>query len=345
MKVFQMHHPTSSTTPRALALVLALGFVTGCATQESIESKTDPLSARLAQLDQTVQASADSDRSLRDRLIAIEQHDRAQGAALEDLSASLAGLRDNLAHLDERLAQSNARATPAIERLREEARQADARIEGLAEGLRALTAGQPRDASERVGRVEAELGHLGATIQGMAAREQALAAGLGATDQRLDRTAADLAERLARVESRLDDVARMARRALEMAAQNDIRSHGKVAYTVTLTEDKTLYPINLQQLSAGDRKNLESLVQRIKAFDKEYHLEIQGHTDNIGADDYNYQLGRARAEVVKRYLHESAGIPLGWMSVISYGATQPVDAKSNNNRRIVIHMLVLDPDK
>jgi outer membrane protein OmpA-like peptidoglycan-associated protein len=337
-----MHHPSQSAKSRALTLTLVLGSLVGCATQESIESKTDPLSARLSQLDQSMQASADSERALRDRLASLDQRDRAQGSRLEDLATSLAGLRENLMRLDERLAQSDQRDTPAIERLREEARLANDRIAALADGIRTLAASQPKDVSERVGRVEADLGRLNSELQGLAAREQTLASKLGDSEQRTNQSTSNLTERLARVESRLDEVARMARRALEMAAQNDIRNHGKVAYTATLTEDKTLYPINLQQISPGDQKNLEQLVQRIKAFDKEYHLEIQGHTDNIGADDYNYQLGRARAEVVKRYLHENAGIPLGWMSVISYGATQPLDAKSNNNRRIVIHMLVLD---
>ena len=143
----------------------------------------------------------------------------------------------------------------------------------------------------------------------------------------------------------MDELARMARSAMELAAQSDIRSNGKVAFTTRLTEDKTLYPLNLQVVGSKDRAVLDALVKRLKALGKDYHLEIQGHTDNTSGDDYNYHLGKARAEVMKRYLHETGGIPLSWMSVISYGATQPLDPQSNSNRRIVIQTLVLNGDK
>ncbi len=78
--------------------------------------------------------------------------------------------------------------------------------------------------------------------------------------------------------------------------------------------------------------------------DKAVYLEIEGHTDNIGSDQYNMELGEKRAKAVLTYLNEKDGLPLHAMSVISYGKTKPVaDNKTANgraqNRRVVIKVL------
>ena len=73
------------------------------------------------------------------------------------------------------------------------------------------------------------------------------------------------------------------------------------------------------------------------------YLEIQGHTDATGADAYNYNLGEARAEAVRRYLSKQ-GIALNRMSTISYGKDEPVDSNKTKdgrakNRRVVVIVL------
>lgn len=129
--------------------------------------------------------------------------------------------------------------------------------------------------------------------------------------------------------------------ALALASQENIRINGKEAFSVLLTEDKTLYPINSPELGSQDVAKLDDLVGRLAKLDQDYHLEIQGHTDNIGTEDYNYELGKARADVVKRFLHEKRAISLSRMSVISFGAGSPADRNSSHNRRIAIRVLVL----
>jgi outer membrane protein OmpA-like peptidoglycan-associated protein len=81
----------------------------------------------------------------------------------------------------------------------------------------------------------------------------------------------------------------------------------------------------------------------LKAENQNVYLEIQGHTDSVGPEEYNFRLGLERAETVRRYLSES-GIPLHRISVISYGEERPVatnktkDGRSQN-RRVVIQVL------
>jgi OOP family OmpA-OmpF porin len=74
-------------------------------------------------------------------------------------------------------------------------------------------------------------------------------------------------------------------------------------------------------------------------------VEIQGHTDSKGSDDYNMALGMRRAESVKKYLG-TQGISADRITTRSFGKTQPVadnevNGKDNPtgralNRRVVI---------
>ncbi len=152
---------------------------------------------------------------------------------------------------------------------------------------------------------------------------------------------AALAERLAQAEQRLKDLSGAVTEAMTLAIQENIRAHGTEAFTVTLTEDKTMYPLNSPELGSQDTAKLDDLAGRLAKLDQEYHLEIQGHTDDIGSEDYKYNLGKARADVVKRYLSEKKGISINKMSVISYGSDKPFNRAGNSNRRIFIRVLVL----
>ena len=49
---------------------------------------------------------------------------------------------------------------------------------------------------------------------------------------------------------------------------------------------------------------------------------IAGHTDERGSDDYNIALGERRAGAVRKYLY-NLGVPMGQMTIVSYGEAQP----------------------
>lgn len=51
-------------------------------------------------------------------------------------------------------------------------------------------------------------------------------------------------------------------------------------------------------------------------------LNVSGHTDIVGTEDYNHELGMKRAEAVGRYI-ESKGITANRMVVVSYGESEP----------------------
>ncbi len=116
---------------------------------------------------------------------------------------------------------------------------------------------------------------------------------------------------------------------------------GKLLYQVTISDDSVSFTFDKTQLSEEAKAALDTFAGVLIAENKEIFMEIQGHTDNRGTESYNMELGFARAESVKRYLHLRHGIPLHRMSVISYGESKPVVENKKRsdrakNRRVVL---------
>ena len=68
---------------------------------------------------------------------------------------------------------------------------------------------------------------------------------------------------------------------------------------------------------------------------------VAGHTDSVGAEDYNYELGQRRAEKVAGYLVGKEGVDPTQVRVVSYGASKPIADNSTSrgrrsNRRVEI---------
>lgn len=61
---------------------------------------------------------------------------------------------------------------------------------------------------------------------------------------------------------------------------------------------------------------------------------VAGHTDKVGAEDYNYELGQRRADRVAGYLVGKEGVDPTQVRVVSYGASKPIaDNKTSSGRR------------
>ncbi len=71
-------------------------------------------------------------------------------------------------------------------------------------------------------------------------------------------------------------------------------------------------------------------------------LRIEGHTDNVGAADFNMKLSQERADAVAEHL-KGEGIDAGRLSSKGFGSTKPIapnDTKPNmaKNRRCEFHL-------
>ncbi|MFZ2907159.1 MAG: OmpA family protein [Cyclobacteriaceae bacterium] len=69
-------------------------------------------------------------------------------------------------------------------------------------------------------------------------------------------------------------------------------------------------------------------------------IEIHGHTDNKGSDDYNLELSQGRSQAVMDYI-VSQGIDAYRLAAIGFGETKPIDTNDTdagraNNRRVEV---------
>lgn len=144
-------------------------------------------------------------------------------------------------------------------------------------------------------------------------------------------------------DTRLNTTSKTAQDALDRAMAAGKLAQGKFLYETVLSDDKVKFGFDKHDLSDDAKKALDEFSDNLKKDNKNVYIEIQGHTDNIGSDDYNLKLGEDRAEAVRRYL-STKGVALHRMSVISYGESAPVaDNKTragrSQNRRVVLVVL------
>ena len=72
-------------------------------------------------------------------------------------------------------------------------------------------------------------------------------------------------------------------------------------------------------------------------------IEIAGHTDNKGADEYNLNLSQGRSQSVVDYI-VSQGVDQSRLTAHGYGETKPIDSNDTesgraNNRRVEVTIL------
>lgn len=142
-------------------------------------------------------------------------------------------------------------------------------------------------------------------------------------------------------DKRLNQLSDGVKEALQRAEEAGKLAKGKFVCEVVLSEEAAHFAFNKSDLSSEAKGKLDALAQRLKSENRNVYIEIQGHTDAVGSDDYNERLGMARARAVRYYLYTQAGIALHRMNTFSYGEAKPVaenDTPENRakNRRVTI---------
>jgi peptidoglycan-associated lipoprotein len=104
------------------------------------------------------------------------------------------------------------------------------------------------------------------------------------------------------------------------------------------------FGFDMSELSPEAQAALDQFAEQLKGENKNVYVEIQGHTDSVGSDTYNEELGLLRAEAVRRYLSQAHKFPLHRINIISYGETAPISDNSNRegrsqNRRVALVVL------
>lgn len=187
---------------------------------------------------------------------------------------------------------------------------------------------------------------LGATALGGCATKKFVRQEVGVVDTRLQATQGQVEAAqgtLSQHDTRLGELDRTTREALQRAEAAGKLAEGKFVYSMVLSDDGVKFPLNRAALSPEAEARLMELAQKLKTEDKNVYLEVQGHTDATGAPAYNERLGADRAEAVRLFLNKQ-GVPLNRMGSISYGEEAPVAPNNTRvgraqNRRVVVIVL------
>ncbi len=113
---------------------------------------------------------------------------------------------------------------------------------------------------------------------------------------------------------------------------------------LVLTLGDLLFAFDRSELEAGATSNLGKLVTFLKAYPNR-NVVIEGHTDNVGAAEYNRDLSQRRAESVRSYLVQH-GIAAERLSATGLGASQPLasnDSASGRQRNRRVEIIIDNP--
>ena len=169
----------------------------------------------------------------------------------------------------------------------------------------------------------------------------------GAVGTRVDEVSGQVEEAQTRLdthEKQIGETSKTAQEALQRAMDAGKLAEGKLLYETVLTDDKVKFGFDTSDLSPEAEAALDEFASQLKSQNKGVYVEIQGHTDSVGSEKYNEELGLLRAEAVRRYLSQKHQFPLHRMNVISYGeAAAQADNSTregrSQNRRVALVVL------
>ena len=154
---------------------------------------------------------------------------------------------------------------------------------------------------------------------------------------------ARISGQLATQDTRLGELDKTSREALDRATAAGKLAEGKFLYSMVLSDDSVKFPVESAALSEEAQTRLMAFAQKLTSENRNVYLEIQGHTDATGTKAINERLGQERAEAVRRFMNKQ-GVALNRMATISYGDEAPVASNKDRagraqNRRVVVVVL------
>jgi len=112
--------------------------------------------------------------------------------------------------------------------------------------------------------------------------------------------------------------------------------------TSLIMSSAILFDFDSFQLKSDAKTILDTVVDFLKDYSYS-KIVVEGHTDDIGSENYNLKLSRKRAESVAKYFVKK-GIPGGKIETIGYGESKPKypntsEENRRKNRRVEIKVI------
>jgi outer membrane protein OmpA-like peptidoglycan-associated protein len=251
----------------------------------------------------------------------------------------------------EREAAARASEAEALRRAQDEARQ---RANAEADRARAESARRAAEqaraeaerASQQLSRERAELENrarqLAQDRAAADARAEQLARERAEADARSQQFALERSQAEARAQQASDAAAKAERERQELREKlqqqlNVILETRATARGLIVNMSDVLFDTASATLKPGAREKLARVAGILLSY-PELKIDIEGHTDSVGGDDYNQSLSERRAESVRAYLVRQ-GIPSQTVHAEGLGESQPVATNATasgrqQNRRV-----------
>jgi outer membrane protein OmpA-like peptidoglycan-associated protein len=261
-------------------------------------------------------------------------------------------------------AEEDANAKIAADKKAAEEREAKARADAAAEAQRRLEAEQARKQAETAKaealrmkqeaeqaaaeaarqKAEAEKASAAALAQQQAAQAEAqkaanerAAAQAAAEQASRDRAAAQADAETARRAAAQAEAEKAQLRAQLLSQLNSILQTRDSARGLIVNMSDVLFDTGSYTLKPGAREKLAKISGIVLAHPG-LTLQIEGHTDSVGGDEFNQQLSERRADSVRDFLAEN-GVPGSSITAHGFGKTQPVASNDSpegrqRNRRV-----------
>src|SRR5690625_211633 len=105
--------------------------------------------------------------------------------------------------------------------------------------------------------------------------------------------------------------------------------------------DDLLFDFDESQLKSEAQATLDGIIDELRELPDGTVIQINGHTDNVGDDDYNLNLSEERAQEVADYLSKHNDLNMLSIQTKGFGATKPIasnedDSGQEKNRRVEI---------
>jgi len=249
-------------------------------------------------------------------------------------------------------AEEDAQAQASADRKAAEERAAKARAEAEAEARRRAEAEQARQQAEAAKadaeRMKAEAEQAAAEAAkaqeeaekarqaALAEKQQALAEQQAAMQQK---QAAEAEAEKAREAAAKAEAEKAEMRKQLLAQLNSILQTNDSARGLIVNMSDVLFDTGSYTLKTGAREKLAKISGILLAHPG-LTLQIEGHTDSVGSDEFNQQLSEQRAGSVRDFLAEQ-GVAVSSITAKGFGKTQPVATNDTpegrqKNRRVEI---------
>ena len=181
---------------------------------------------------------------------------------------------------------------------------------------------QARSDEDARRRAEAERQQAAALVQQQQAQAQAEAARQAAEDADRQRQLAQQQTQLAQQQTQEAIAQKEQMRARLLAQLNQVLQTRDTARGLIVSMPDVLFDFNKYTLKPEARERLAKISGIVLAY-PDLKLDIEGHTDAIGSDDYNQTLSEKRADSVRGYLVSSGVVP-DHVTAVGLGKSNPV---------------------